>query len=328
MPPKWAHLCLDVEKFLLAELGFSPKEQTLVLGFSGGLDSTALLLILSALAPRLEVRLAAAHLDHGLRESSADEAARAAAFCADLGIECLVARKDAAAYARESGQGLEAASRALRYGFFQEIRSSRAPAILVTAHQQNDLAEDIIMRLVRGTGWPGLGGMPAWDAERSLLRPLLCASRKTLEDFVAGMGVSFTSDPSNRDQIFRRNRIREQVLPLLLKENPAFLDTAGRLWRQANLDRGYFDQLLSLPDASRDPSRVLLPESRLREAHPSLRLRLFKKALDALGPGESLTKTLFELDAAFEEKRRGALFQFPGRKTARITAKGVLFLTG
>jgi tRNA(Ile)-lysidine synthase len=328
MPPKWAHFCLDVEKFLLAELGFSPKGQTLVLAFSGGLDSTALLLVLSALAPRLDVGFVAAHLDHGLRESSAREADLAAAFCSGLGIECLLSRQDAAAFARDSNQGLEAASRALRYRFLQEIRSARAPAILVTAHQQNDLAEDVIMRLVRGTGWPGLGGMSAWDAERSLLRPLLFTPRKTLLEFLSAMGVSFTSDPSNQDQSFRRNRIREQVLPLLIKENPAFLETAGRLWRQANLDRDYFDKLLSLPVASRDPSRVLLPESRLREAHPGLRLRLFKKALDALGPGESLTKTLFELDAAWEEKRRGAVFQFPGRKTAQITPKGILFLAG
>ncbi len=325
LPPKWARFCLGVESFLLEELGFSPRGYAFVLAFSGGLDSTALAHILRILSPRLGTSLTAAHLDHGLREESAREAAVVQAACGELGIDCATQRRDAAAAARKSGQGVEAAARSVRYAFLEEVRAAHAPAIVVTAHQQNDLAEDVLMRLSRGTGWPGLGGMPAWDPARHLLRPLLMTPRSVLKAFLDDMGVSYLTDPSNADRRFTRNRIRESILPLFLEENPNFLETAGRLWRQAAMDEAWFSRELGAYPGPDGAARVLLEERRLRALSPALRLRLFKKILDGLGPGESLAKTLLALETAFAGKRRGTVFQFPGKKTASVTREGVAF---
>jgi len=328
MPSKWARFCLGVETFLLEELGFSPKGHSLVLAFSGGLDSTALLHVLCALSPRLGTTVVAAHLDHGLREESGREAADAAITCGRFGISCVTDRRDAAALADATGQGVEAAGRTLRYAFLEEVRENHAPAIIVTAHQLNDLAEDVLMRLMRGTGWPGLGGMPAWDPRRHLLRPLLLTPRSELAGFLEAMGATHLTDPSNADARFKRNRVRESILPLFLEENPNFLETAARLWRQAALDEAWIEKELGGFAQGVGVREVLLEEKRLRPLAPALRIRLFKRALDAMGPGESLAKTLLALESAFAEKKRGTLFQFPGSKSVSVLREGVFFRMG
>ncbi len=320
LPPGQAHFCLGVERFLLRETDFAPHGKTILTAFSGGLDSTALLLLLCALENRLNITIHAAHLDHGLRPESADEARRAKTFCAALAVPFHTARIDAAALAKAEGQGLEAASRRARYAFLEEVRRQTNAHAMATAHQLNDLAEDALMRLLRGAGWPNLGGMPAHDPGRRLIRPLLLTPRAELETFAQACGASWIEDASNTDPAFLRNRVRRAVLPLFLEENPNFLQTVARLWKQARLDDAFFRDLLD--DLA--PSAPLLPRDLLLQTSPSLRLRLYKRELDRLGPGESLTATLFELDDAVASKRR-ALFQFPGFKQAETSSKGVLF---
>lgn len=320
LPPRLARLCLGVEDFLVRECGHAPQGVTWLVGFSGGPDSTALLVILQVLAPRLGAKVAAAHLDHGLRPESGAEAEQAAAVCRSLGIPCTVARADVAALAREQGRGLEDAGRQARHAFFGELRQGRPDIWVALGHQLDDLATDQLMRLSRGAGWPALGGMAAIDTDRRLVRPLLLTPRSALVDYVTTLGLPVSHDPSNDDPAFTRNRLAQGLLAGLATENPRHLEAAARLWRQARLDETFFETVLPVPA---DPA--FLPAHELLRLHPALRARLYRRAVNALGPGQALADTLRALDAAFLRRATGRRFQFPGGKTARITRQGITF---
>jgi tRNA(Ile)-lysidine synthase len=324
LPPRAARFCLGVDSFLRNELGLDLRGRTLLLGFSGGPDSTALLLALHCLAPRLGVSLRAAHLDHGLRPDSAAEAGRAAAFCAGLGVECAVRRVDALALSRALGAGVEDAGRQARYAFFAELQDAAPGSLLAVGHQLNDLAEDQLMRQMRGVGWPELAGMPAWDPQRRLLRPLLLSPRRAGLAFLRALGAESYADPANADPANLRNRVRVQILPLFLRENPSYLDHAARLWRLAAMDREVLEPAAPLPAPGPDGS-VLLPRTELEALPQALRLRRMKAALESLGPGQPLFANLLRLDQAFCARRSRAVLQFPGRKAARVGRAGIRF---
>ncbi|QLA16188.1 adenylate kinase [Desulfolutivibrio sulfoxidireducens] len=323
LSPAQARLGLDVAAFtreVAPDLGGA----AILVGVSGGPDSTALVLLLRCLSRRLGITLAAAHLDHGLRPESADEARAARDLCRALGIACHTERAD---LPRPGSKGLEAAAREARYAFFERVRTRTGADFLAVGHTLNDLAEDIVLRLLRGCGWPALGGMPAFDARRHLLRPLLLTPRTRLLKFLAELGVRPAEDRTNADPAFRRNRVRHRVLPLFLEENPGFLEATARLWRQAVIDRDYFtsDPVLENSPKRTPEGDILIPKEVLSGLHPARRIRLFKSVLDGMGPGESLTPTLFGLERAFVSRRGGTRLQFPGGKTARIFASGVRF---
>ena len=329
LPPRWAHFCLGVERFIHNELDLRLQGAQLAVALSGGVDSTALLLVLHCLAPRMQCRLLAVHCDHGIRPESAKDAHFSAQLCARLGVACHSERMDVPALARERKMGLEEAGRLARQKLYARMRSERDCSHIATGHQLNDLAEDQLMRQLRGAGWPALGGMRGVAPEQGVLRPLLLTPKSVLEKFVAALGFSWREDASNQDTIFLRNRVRHSVLPLLLQENPAYLDAVAGLWRQAQYDAAYWEATMEhmLSELEwRDNGALFLPHPVLSRSPKALRLRLFKKCLEMIGPGQPLATSIFRLERSWQERAFGAALQFPGDKEARVTARGVLFL--
>jgi tRNA(Ile)-lysidine synthase len=318
LPPKWAHFCLGIERFVTEYLNVDPRGRTLAVGLSGGLDSTALLLCLRCLAARNGGRVMAVHLNHRLRPEADDDARWAAALCAALDVPCMVREADVAALAAQSGTGVEEAGREARYALYAEVLAAHDADFIALGHHLDDLGEDVVMRLVRGTAWPGLAGMPGRDDARRLLRPLLLTPKATLAEFLTDIGVSWREDATNSDPRWARNRVRTDVMPLLLRENPNLLDSMARLWRVGEADRDYWETLTAGVGQH-------IPQATLAAAHRALRLRLYKAALDRLGPGQALAESLFGLDRAWREGRIGAVVQFPGGKTASVTGSGVVF---
>lgn len=326
LPPRQAHLCLEVQRFAEAELGAALAGRTLLCAFSGGADSTALLLIFHYLAPRLQARLAAVHLDHGLRAESGEDAAHCRAFCAGLGIPLHEAREDVAGLAARKGIGIEEAGRNARRKLFERVKAEAGADAVLLGHHLDDLAEDQLMRQLRGAGWPELGGMAGRDEARGILRPLLLTPRAALREFLAATGAVWREDASNEDQAFLRNRVRREILPLFVRENPNYLAAAARLWTLARLDRECLSGKLSDPvPLTGEPGALLLPSAKLVAAHPALRLRLCKRAVELLGPGQPLVDNLLDLERAWVAGRNGAAVRFPGDKEARVTPDGIVF---
>lgn len=324
LAPEQARFCLSVERFLNESAEAPLHNLTVLCALSGGADSTALLLSLWYLCPRLNMRVVAAHLDHGLRPESASEAKHAANLCERYSIELYTERAD---NIDAKGSGVEAAARRARYQFLDRARSVSGAHVIALGHTLNDLAEDQLMRMIRGAGWPALGGMSATDEERRLVRPLLMTSKSDCVMFLKGLGLSWVEDPSNADQAYFRNRVRKQILPLMQKENPGYLETAKTLWRMARVDEAHYSAEINEfePD---DQGVVTLSRRELALLHPALRLRLYKSVIESLGEGQPLAAALFELDEAFREKRTGKTFQFPGGKYVRVESSGLSFSPG
>jgi tRNA(Ile)-lysidine synthase len=155
-----------------------------VLGFSGGADSVALLHILKELQQTLQFQLYAAHVNHGLRGQAAREDAEFAEdLCKKCGIPFFLKEVDVRSLAKELNQTEEEAGRVVRYGFFFEVMDKIKGNRIATAHHKNDQAETILHNIIRGTGMQGLTGIkPIRDGV--IIRPLLDVSRQEIEDYL------------------------------------------------------------------------------------------------------------------------------------------------
>lgn len=316
--PKWAHFCLYTEKFITHELGVTLEGTHLLVGVSGGVDSTALLMVLHYLSHRKNFQVTAVHLNHNLRAEAAEDATWVEDLCDTMSIKFISESHDVAALSEEMGIGLEEAGRHARYTLFQDLLSSESADFIAVGHHLDDLSEDVLMRLMRGTGWPALSGMTGHDPARKLIRPFLMLPKSTLKAFLTSLGIEWREDATNADPSWTRNRVRNEVLPLFLKENPNFRESVGRLWKIGQVEHDFWDSVAEM--ASQDLSNEML-----EDLHKAVRLRLYKATLDSMGTGQALAHTLFKLDEAWLEKRFGSTFQFPGDKTATITASGVVF---
>ncbi len=202
-----------------------------VLGVSGGVDSMALLLVLAAVRGQLDLKLTAVYVDHGLRP---DEVRAEASLVAEqaklLGVTFRLGTIPVLEKVRQTGQSLEAAGRELRYDFLQRLAGELGGAVVAVAHQADDQAEEILLRLLRGSGRAGLSGM-SWVNAAGVIRPFLGFTKERLRDYLRDRGGKFLEDSSNSDLRFRRNRVRLEILPLLEKRcNPAVRES---LWRTA-----------------------------------------------------------------------------------------------
>lgn len=327
LPPPLAHRCLAVERFVAHTLGIVLSGTTVVVACSGGPDSTALLAMLHALRLRGGFSLVAAHLDHALRPDSHADQAAVEHLCRHLGIPCVAERVDVAALAARQRLGLEEAGRKARQAFLARVRLQCQGQWIATGHQLNDLAEDQLMRQLRGAGWPALGGMAGSDASTGLLRPVLLQPKAALLELATAMRLPFRNDPTNADPRFFRNRVRNAILPLLLEENPSYLAQVAGLWQLARLDAQHVELAMRPATAIPDPhgAGLLLSDVVLRSTDVAIRLRCYKQALETLALGAPQLDTLLALEAAFSAKKWGAVFHFPGRVTARVLHRGVLF---
>lgn len=206
---------LLVDVFLAQKL-VNPK---LVVGFSGGLDSTVLLHLLSETKNMLPLQLHAHHVHHGLSKNADLWAGLCADFCKKLNIPFILSTVN---INKNSGLGVEATAREARYN---ALLATDADFVCL-AHHQDDQAETLLLQLVRGAGVKGLAGMPKYQGR--LLRPLLDVPRGTLETYAKQHNLAWTEDESNFDTKFDRNFLRHEVLPALAKQYPAIKRTISR----------------------------------------------------------------------------------------------------
>jgi tRNA(Ile)-lysidine synthetase-like protein len=222
------NLLHTLEVFFQDRAPLSPGEGVVV-AFSGGPDSTALLWGMSRLAGSLGIRLAAAHLDHAMDAGSAERAAGAARLAAELGAP-LIAERIPVLPRSESP---EAAARRERYAFLERVRRETGSRWIATAHHLDDQAETVLLRLLFGSGVEGLAGVRPLHG--AVARPLLGTPRSALLAAVAAAGLAPVEDPTNRDTAVPRNRVRHRLLPYLKEEDP---ELPARLARMAERARG------------------------------------------------------------------------------------------
>ncbi len=297
----------------------------LIVGVSGGADSVALLHLLHTV-PQFPLRLVVAHLNHCLRgaDSDADEAFVQHLAEKTWGIHCEIRRVDVAAEAARSGDNLEQAGRSARYRFFEELRQQYQAAAIAVAHHQDDQAETLLLRLLRGAGTTGLGGMRI-QTDQQVIRPLLEFSRAELLEYLHEQGLTYREDASNSDQSYLRNRIRHQLLPLLTDYSPAvsvqLAATAHLLQEDEELLEEYTRQTYQALAVS-GSGWAAFPRTGLAELRPGLRARLYRMAIKQLqGDLRRIErKHLTQLDECLHTGNTGSSLNLPGSLIGVLTA--------
>ena len=290
---------------LIRRYDMLPKGSRVMCAVSGGADSMCLLHWLHERREEYGFSLLAAHFEHGLRgEESLRDAAFTREQCDRLGVPVTVGNGDVAAFAGAQKLGIEDAARTLRYRFLEETADRLACDRIATAHNLNDNVETVLMNLCRGAGTRGLAGIP--PVRGRIVRPLLWTGRDEIEAYLTAHRIPHIEDSSNRSDEYTRNRIRHQILPLLLEENPSFLGAVGRT-----------AELLREDDAClcREAEAFL---SEYREGHS-----IPAKALLRLDPAVAARVVRALCGSGVSMERTRALLNF-----AKGTERGVLELPG
>ncbi len=199
------------------------KGNSVVLGVSGGADSICMLKLLSDLQKRLGISLYVLHINHMIRGEEADQdAAFVKKICTKFKVPHRVINVDVPALAEREGLSEEEAGRYVRYDEFSKYAYEVGATKIAVAHNSNDNAETVLMNLARGTGIKGLGGIPPKremeDANGNVvevIRPILCLSRKEIEDYLKENEIEYRNDSTNDSTDYTRNKIRLEIMPLL-----------------------------------------------------------------------------------------------------------------
>lgn len=307
----------------LQQAGPPKHGETLVLGLSGGADSVALADTLASLQRRRGFRLVAAHLDHGLRPESADDAAFCLSFCATLGVPFRGGTAPVRARALREKAGLESAARHERYSFLRRVQADEDAVAIAVAHTQDDQAETLLLRLLRGAGASGLAGMRPRSGD--LLRPLLEVSRAKVLEHLRARGLAWREDPSNADAAHLRNRVRHELLPYLEQRfNPrireALARTAALLADEAAYVRTRGEELVA-QIGSRDRGTLVLDRLRLAGAPLAVARAAVRLALERTGGLTGIDRGHVDrvLEVAGSGAPAGRRLLFPGGREARFT---------
>jgi tRNA(Ile)-lysidine synthase len=202
-----------------------------LVGFSGGADSMALLHILKQLAKTMDIRIYAAHVHHGIRGTAADQDADfVARVCQRWHVPLFMERAEVPKLAKKWSVTEEEAGRIVRHDFFDKVLTDIGGNKIALGHHKDDQAETILHNILRGTGMQGLQGIKPIGGR--LIRPLLHVSRAEIENYCYEKGLSFRMDASNKDVGYTRNRIRCELIPYIEQNfNPSFVDTIIRMGR-------------------------------------------------------------------------------------------------
>ena len=269
---------------VLQEAGLET-DASVVVAVSGGVDSTVLLDVLDGLGYRLHV----AHLDHALRPDSAADSRFVVAEAQRRGLPCSVERRDVGEYARTESLSLEEAGRRQRYAFLDQVADQTGSEFIALGHHADDQAETVILRLLRGSGATGLGGM-AIVREGRYLRPLLAVRRAEIEKYARQRGLRYREDPSNRDPRFLRNRVRGELMPLLKSYNPNIAEvlnrTAALLKAEDDLLAELTQEALDTVICERCKDKVALDRNRLLAYHIAMQRRVLRAVLQGLAATE------------------------------------------
>ncbi len=278
----------------ISEYGLFVPGERVVVGLSGGPDSVALLNILLELTRTgaLALELVAAHMNHSLRQRAADADQ---GFCEEMaekcGLRCVTGTVPVQSN-RERGESVEQAARRLRYDFLLRVAGAEGAGTIAVAHHADDVAETLLLRMLRGCGLYGLAAVaPARPVQSgsdvSLVRPLLNLRKRELMDYLRGMDAPYRIDSSNTDTKYRRNDLRTHLIPALQEAGCTGL--TARLSRINFLACAARSRLEALADAhwervlcDRDAQGVSFYGGRLLGLSKALRIALFRRAIQGL----------------------------------------------
>lgn len=217
------------EKFLntVKENNLINENDVIVVGVSGGPDSITLLTCLNKYKEKFKCRLVVAHINHMIRKDANDDEEFAKEYCEKLDIPFYSKRAEVEKIAKEEKKGTEETGRKIRYEFFDEVAKKENANKIAIAHNMNDNAETVLLNLIRGSGINGLEGIQPSEYGK-YIRPLIYCKREEIEDYCKVNNLNPRIDSTNKENIYKRNIIRNQLLPFVKEINPNIVETLSR----------------------------------------------------------------------------------------------------
>lgn len=302
---------------------------TIVVGLSGGPDSMALLYSLIYAKEYIDFDIVAAHVNHGVRgEDALKDQLFTERICESLNLSYFSKSVDMNGYAKEKGISSEEAGRILRYGFFRELLKDKKGKIAV-AHNKNDQAETLLMRIMRGTGPDGLRGMDFIYGD--IIRPILNITRDEIEEYIRINEIETVLDKTNLMPIYSRNKVRLELIPYIEENfNPEIIDSLWRLSRTAMQDFIFFEEFIEqkykliMKKITKDS--IILNSRLFLQENDSVKLKILRRGLNDLegslqGFGENHFTSLLRLFNAMET---GKFINLPNGIIGRVSYEDLI----
>ncbi len=304
--------------------------EKLVVAVSGGADSVCLLHILVGLQAKLKVKLHLAHLNHQLRDTDSEaDADYVSDLARKFGIPATIERRDVKGYQKQKRLSLEEAAREVRYRFLTEVAGATGAERVAVGHTRDDHIETILMHLIRGAGTRGMRGLQPyteWPSKTGglvVIRPLLGVSHQDTEDYCRRHRLAPRLDASNLSLSPLRNRIRQQLLPLLQSYNPGIAEALLRTGRIAGDDIDFLDKetaRLWNKIARQEGEAIILDKPKFDRLPSTLKRYLLRASAEKLlGSAKDIEMRHIEEMMAALGKPAGKRLSLPG---------GLIFATG
>ena len=299
---------------------------SLIVGVSGGADSVCLLYILWSLRRKLDIKLTACHVVHGIRGEEAErDAAYTAEICDKLGVPLRVERRDVPNLAAQMNMTIEEAGRYVRRQIFSQLMKETGARKTALAHHMNDLAETVFMNAARGTGIKGLASLR--PVRGPYIRPLLCADRSEIEECLTQTGLSYCTDSTNYDTEITRNAVRRILLP---KTEEMVNKKAGLHLAMLSREAGEVSDFLESECEIRrrkyvksEGDAVFIAESFLSEPHLMQSLIIKKSLCELAGTEKDVTRGHVEDILKLYDNETGRRIDLPYHLLAVRKAGGV-----
>jgi len=320
-----AALAAAVEAGLRAAARALGRAPSICVGFSGGLDSTLLLHLLAAHCRQAGISLSALHVHHGLSANADAWERHCAAICTELRVGLRVVH---ATVNRAPRTSLEEEARRARHRAFADVSAD----VIALAHHADDQAETVLLQLLRGAGPKGLAGMPllkppAAGGGALLLRPLLEFSRAALAAHALEQGWRWIEDESNQDDSFKRNFLRNQVMPMLRAGFPAPAETLGRAARHQAEAARLLDALADIDLAAADSGEArALDVETLKRGDDERMKNALRRWLDRAGLRQPSEARLAALVRALRDSSNDTRLRWEHEGVFLVRRKGLLHL--
>lgn len=296
----------------------------IVAGISGGADSMALLYCLIELKKEIDFNIIVAHVNHGVRGKDAlNDQLFVEAKAKELNLKYYTINVDMVGYGKKMGITAEEAGRELRYGFFREILHKHGGGKIAVAHNKNDQAETLLLRIMRGTGLDGLSGMEF--IKDDIIRPILNVSRSDIEEYIKENNIETVLDKTNLMPIYSRNKVRLELIPYIENNfNPNFINTLWRLSQTSSLDSDflntYCEEKYNILMKKQHKNSIILNGTLFRNEHRGIQQRIIRETINRLsnnlqGFSEQHIVSIVDL---FTNNNTGKTLHLPSNLTARV----------
>jgi len=298
-----------------------PQGSKVVVGISGGPDSTVLLHLLYSLKEKYKIEIWAAYLDHCIREDRTEEKEWVKQLVRELQVPLISDSIDVPLLAKEKGLSLEFAARQARYNFLEHVANKVGAARIAVGHTASDQAETVLMRLIRGSGIDGLAGIPF--VRGRIIRPLLKIFRWEIEEYCKRYSLTPAEDPSNKNLSILRNSVRFKLIPFLSEHyNPRIVETLSNTADILQADKDFLEKATlkaqrKVVEKKTDRFAVINVK-KLSNLHLSLQRRVIRHLIEELRGGlESIEYTHIHQILDLKKNRGTKVLDLPGNLRIR-----------